>query len=127
MHTGTALYTPRELQTSKPTSHTAESYFKDADETPPQDSSTYRVDSASEAAQRPYEPPSGQWSEAGMKTEEYRNVSEDEPYDVLNPPEERLRYGGMKRYGEDKAPETSGRGEGAQGTERLGRKPEGRA
>ncbi|KIJ10980.1 hypothetical protein PAXINDRAFT_85186 [Paxillus involutus ATCC 200175] len=131
MHTSTALHTgkPRDPQSSKPTgtSHTAESYFKDADEAPPQDSSIYRVDSASEAAQRPYEPPSGQWSSAGMKTEEYRNVSEDEPYDVGNSPEEKLRYGGTKRYAEDKGPETSKGGEGPEGTERLGRKPEGRA
>ncbi|KAF9235223.1 hypothetical protein BU15DRAFT_51603 [Melanogaster broomeanus] len=128
-HTSTALYTPRNPQThdGRFIPHSAENYFKDVDETPPQDPSIYRVDAASEAAQRPYEPPSCQWSEAGMKTEEYRNVSKDEPYDVPNSPETKLRYGGTKKYAEDKGPETSKRGEGPEGTERFGRKPEGRA
>ncbi|KAF9226965.1 hypothetical protein BS17DRAFT_776403 [Gyrodon lividus] len=129
IHTSTALYKPRDPQTSEPTSHSAESYFKDVDETPPQDPSLYKVDAASEAAQRPYEPPSGQWSQAGMRTEEYRSVSKDDPYDIPNTPETKLRYGGTKKYGEgeDKGLEASERGEGPEGTERFGRKPEGKA
>lgn len=106
-----------------PVSHSPENYFVDGDDTPPPNNPIYKVDATSDAAQSAYEPPSG----AG--TEEYRTVSKDEPYDVPdvpNGPDVKLRYGGMKRYTEDKGPETSKAGEGPEGTERFGRKPEGR-
>ncbi|KAJ8595780.1 hypothetical protein M405DRAFT_286736 [Rhizopogon salebrosus TDB-379] len=107
-------------------SHNADSYFKDVDETPPQDPTIHRVDAASEAAQRPYEPPSGQWSQAGVSTSEYKHVNKDEPYDAPNglAKGKKLRYGGTERFTEDKGPETSHPGEGPEGETKGGRKPE---
>ncbi|KAH0840346.1 hypothetical protein J3R83DRAFT_1365 [Lanmaoa asiatica] len=110
-----------------PVSHSVENYFVDGDDTSPPNTSIYKVDAASDATQSAYEPPSGPWSRAGARTEEYRTVSKDEPYDVPNAPDVKLRYGGMKRYTKDKDPETSENGEGPEGTGRWGRKPEGRA
>lgn len=86
----------------------------------------HRVDAASEAAQRVYEPPSGQWSQAGVRTSEYEHVNKDEPYDAPNglSKGEKLRYGGTERFAQDKGPETSHPGEGPEGEARGGRKPE---
>lgn len=117
----------RQHDPPNPGSHGAENYFVDGDDTPPPNASIYKVDETSDAAQSAYEPPSGPWSRAGAGTEEYRTVSKDEPYDVPSNPDVKLRYGGKKRYTEDKA-ETNKTGEGSEGTERSkGRKPEGRA
>jgi hypothetical protein len=55
--------------------HTAESYFKDIDESPPPDPKIHRVDHDHVDVQRPHDHPSGQWSQAGTKTKEYQNVS----------------------------------------------------
>jgi len=96
----------------------------DRDETPPPDDSVYKVDAASDAAQSAYEPPSGPWNRAGAGTAEYRTISKDEPYDVPSDPNVKLRYGGKRR--EDRGSETSKPGEGPEGSERGGRKPEGR-
>ncbi|KAH7887244.1 hypothetical protein F5I97DRAFT_1858642 [Phlebopus sp. FC_14] len=106
----------------------SEDYFKDVDDSPPQDPSLYKVDAASEAAQRPHEPPSGPWSRAGMRTEEYQTVSKEEPYDIPAPGAHglKLRYGGRKRYYEEKEPETSKSDEGPDGSQRWGRMSEGR-
>jgi len=117
----------RQPDPPNPVSHGAENYFVDRDDTPLPDTSIYKVDATSDAAQSAYEPPSGPWSQAGAKTEEYRTVSKDEPYDVLNGTDVKSRYGGKKKYMEDKGPEMSKAGEGPEGTERWGRKPEGRA
>jgi hypothetical protein len=117
----------RQHDPPNPVSHGAENYFVDGDDTPPPNTSIYKVDATSDAVQSAYEPPSGPWSRAGAGTEEYQTVSKDEPYDVPNNPDVNLRYGGKKRYTEDKDPETSKAGEGSEGTERWGRKPEGRA
>ena len=102
--------------------HNADSYFKDVDETPPDDPTIHRVDAASDTAQRPYEPPSGQWSQAGVRTSEYKHVNKDEPYDTPNALEKgtKLRYGGTP----SSYPETSHPGEGPDGEARGGRKPE---
>src|ERR1700722_15307114 len=63
-------------QPSSPTppseAHTADTYSKDVDSTPPEDPTIHRVDSASESAQKPHEPPSGEFSRAGTKTKEYQ-------------------------------------------------------
>lgn len=119
--------TQRQPDPPKPVSHSAENYFVDRDETPPPDNSVYKVDAASDAAESAYEPPSGPWSRAGAGTAEYRTVSKDEPYEVPNDPHAKLRYGGKERYAEDKGSETSKPEEGPEGSERWGRKPEGRA
>lgn len=54
--------------------HTTDSYTKDVDSTPPHDSAVHRVDPDSDRVQKPYEPPSGEWSRAGVETEEYRHA-----------------------------------------------------
>ncbi|KAH7918302.1 hypothetical protein BV22DRAFT_1041855 [Leucogyrophana mollusca] len=130
IHTTLSVLSAKQSANTEP--HIAENYFKDVDETPPQDPTIHRVDAGSEAAQRPHEPPSGQWSQAGAETGEYKDVSREDPYDVptaqpgKHGPETRLRYGGTKRYAEDKGEETSRPGEGPEGSEKGGRKPEGR-
>ncbi|KAG8219081.1 hypothetical protein J3R82DRAFT_4841 [Butyriboletus roseoflavus] len=120
--------TRRQRDPPNPVSHGVENYFVDDDDTPPPNDPIYKVDATSDAAQSAYESPSGPWSRAGAETEEYQTVSKDEPYDVPGDPDVKPRYGGMKRYAEGK-PETSqaGEGPGPEGTERWGRKPEGRA
>lgn len=98
--------------------HSADHYFKDVDENPPPDSSIHRVDASSEAAQRPHEPPSGKWSQAGTQTSEYENVSREEPYDAAGKEKgEKLSYGGV----EDSAGRTGGSNEGPNGKDAGGR------
>ncbi|KIK36052.1 hypothetical protein CY34DRAFT_811633 [Suillus luteus UH-Slu-Lm8-n1] len=118
LHTSTRLLRP----TPKP--HNAESYFKDVDETAPSDPTIHRVDATSEAVQRPYEPPSGEWSQAGVRTREYEHVSGDKPYDVRDGDAEGsgLRYGGTEKLGAGTG--HSGGGEGPEGQSKGGRKPE---
>lgn len=122
LHTSTRLLRPpSEPGTPKP--HNADSYFKDVDETAPSDPTIHRVDATSEAVQRPYEPPSGQWSQAGVRTSEYEHVSRDKPYDVPAGQEKEsgLRYGGTGKLGTGT---TSQPGEGPEGQSKGGRKPE---
>jgi len=78
--------------------HSAESYFKEVDSSPPSDASTYQVDSSSDKVQRPHTPPSGKFSQAGVGSEEYRTVDKQEPYDPPSDGEagKKLRYGGRK-------------------------------
>lgn len=117
----------RDRDPPDPVSHGTENYFVDGDDTPPPDTSIFKVDPTSDAAESAYEPPSGPWSRAGAETtKEYQIVSKDEPYDVPNGRDVKLRYGGMKRYAEDEGSKTSKPWEGPEGTERWGRKPEGR-
>ena len=52
--------------------HTPDSYSKDVDHTPPSDAKVHRVDPDSDRVQKPYEAPSGEWSRAGVKTEDYQ-------------------------------------------------------
>ncbi|KAG2339353.1 hypothetical protein BDR05DRAFT_968091 [Suillus weaverae] len=106
-----SLHTSLHPSSGAPKPHSADSYFKDVDETAPQDPTIHRVDAASEAVQRPYEPPSGQWSQAGVRTSEFvEHVSKDEPYDVPNgqAKENKPSNGGTEKLG----PETSHPGEG---------------
>src|SRR6266702_1913304 len=81
--------------------HSAESYLKEVDSSPPADASTYQVDDSSDKVQRPHEPPSGKFSQAGVGSEEYRTVERQEPYDLPSNGEasKKLRYGGKKRSG----------------------------
>jgi hypothetical protein len=129
LHTSTRLFRPQsssELGTSKP--HNAESYFKDVDETAPSDPTIHRVDATSEAVQRPYEPPSGEWSQAGVRTREYEHVSGpgDKPYDVRDGDGEGggLRYGGTEKLGAGAGTSHHREGEGVEGQSKGGRKPE---
>ncbi|CAA7263913.1 unnamed protein product [Cyclocybe aegerita] len=91
--------------------HSPDTYSKDVDDTPAEDKSVHRLDPNSDRVQKPHEPPSGQWSRAGVQTEEYRHVEgRNQPY----APEggDRGRYGAQKSWREDKGPETSGGDEG---------------
>jgi len=60
--------------------HTADTYSKDYDSTPPADAKIHRVDPNSENVQKPHEKPSGKWSEAGVKRDEYESKSKTEPF-----------------------------------------------
>ena len=105
--------------------HSAESYFKDVDHSPPPDTSTYQVDGSSEAVQRPHKPPSGEYSRAGVTSESYKTVDKREPYDVPSPggAGAKLRYGGKGQLASEKGRENS---EGPEGASAVGRKPEGK-
>ena len=108
--------------------HSAESYFKEVDSSPPADSSTYQVDASSDAVQRPHTPPSGKFSQAGVGSEEYSTVDKETPYD---PPSQgdaskKLRYGGKNQWSSEKGREASRSNESPNGTSAAGRKPEGR-
>jgi len=111
------------LNEKKTVKHSSESYNKDVDPTPPADSSIHRVDPSSENVQKPHEAPSGEWSRAGIRTDEYRHVSKDQPYSA---PHQDRRYGGKQGWAAEKGPETSHSGQGPEGSESQGRKPEGR-
>ena len=108
--------------------HSAESYFKEVDSSPPADTSTYQVDASSDAVQRPHTPPSGEYSQAGVGSEEYSVVDKETPYD---PPSQgdaskKLRYGGQNQWPSEKGRETSRSNEGPNEASAGGRKPEGR-
>ncbi|KAF9463643.1 hypothetical protein BDZ94DRAFT_594298 [Collybia nuda] len=113
--------TPTLSKGDSPT-HSRDLYNKEADTTPPPDSSIHRIDPSSDDVQKPHEPPSG-WSRAGIKTKEYESVSKAKPYAA---PGQDRRYGGKEEYGKEKGPETSKPGEGPEGKASRGRKPEGR-
>lgn len=57
--------------------HTADSYFKDVDNTPPASSKTHQVDGSGTGSQirRPNEPMTGEFSRAGPESKEYETVS----------------------------------------------------
>ena len=84
--------------------HSAESYFKEVDSSPPSDASTYQVDSSSDKVLRPHKPPSGNFSQAGVGSEEYRTVDRQEPYEPPSKGEasKKLRYGGKEKSGTGK-------------------------
>ncbi|EPQ58865.1 hypothetical protein GLOTRDRAFT_125184 [Gloeophyllum trabeum ATCC 11539] len=108
--------------------HSAESYFKDVDDTAPPDSKTHAV-AYGEEVQRASEPPSGEWSRKGAESKEYQTVSQDEPYSPPAPgaQDEKLRYGNREEWGGQPgkgAGGTSHPGEGPEGTNAGGRKPE---
>lgn len=119
---------PRPQTNSKVSDHSAESYLKEVDSSPPADSSTYQVDDSSEAVQRPHQPPSGKYSQAGVGSEEYRTVDKQVPYDPPSGGEasQKLRYGGKDQRASEKGRETSRSSEGPGGASAAGRKPEGK-
>jgi len=121
-------YEPPAPQRTSGPNHSAESYFKEVDSSPPADSSTYQVDASSDAVQRPHTPPSGEYSRAGVGSEEYSVVDKETPYD---PPSQgdaskKLRYGGRNQWPSEKGRETSRSNEGPNEASAAGRKPEGR-
>ncbi|KAI6101728.1 hypothetical protein EDD17DRAFT_61416 [Pisolithus thermaeus] len=94
---------------------------------------------------------SGEWSQTHASTQtarnnektrwedQYENVSRDEPYDVPSPSKEtwslrdgsrgeerKLRYGGRETWTKEKGHDVSPPSEGPTGTEKGGRKPEGK-
>nr|VWP00514.1 Nonribosomal peptide synthase sidN (NPRS sidN) (EC (Epichloenin A synthetase) (Extracellular siderophore synthetase N) [Ganoderma boninense] len=114
------------LNDKKPTSHTADSYFKDVDRAPPPSEKTYEVDSSNPSVQRPNEQMSGEYSRRSQT-----EGVEDGTYDV--PPsnglekDQKLRYGGTQRYYDEQGPgsKVSKAEEGPAGAIAGGRKPEG--
>ncbi|KAF8505926.1 hypothetical protein F5888DRAFT_485089 [Russula emetica] len=120
-------YEPPQTRTSSKVSdhdHSAESYFKEVDSSPPADSSTYQVDTSSDTVQRPHTPPSGKFSQAGVGSEEYSVVDKETPYD---PPSQgdaskKLRYGGRNQSPSEKSRSNESPNEASA----AGRKPEGR-
>ena len=105
---------------SKASDHSAESYLKEEDSSPPADSSTYQVDGSSEAVQRPHKPPSGKYSQAGVGSEEYRMVDKQAPYDPPSAGE-----GGKNPRVSEKGEGTGRSGEGPEASA-AGRKPRGK-
>ncbi|KAI0691390.1 hypothetical protein BC835DRAFT_1360672 [Cytidiella melzeri] len=115
------------LKDDKEGAHTAESYFKDVDDTQPVNSKMHQVDSSSETASVAHaneHPVTGQSSKSGAGSREYESIGKDEhPYDT--PPtkgsesEQKLRYGGQPGLSEPSKP-----GEGPSGEAAGGRKPE---
>ncbi|KAI0774707.1 hypothetical protein BD413DRAFT_603329 [Trametes elegans] len=115
--------------------HTADSYFKDVDHTPPSSEKTHQVDSSATGSQvqRPNEPMTGQFSRAGPDSKEYQTVTKDGQYDL--PPDqgpekdEKMRYGNVPEL--DSAHSTdkgvSKPDEGPEGASKGGRKPERRS
>ncbi|OSC97976.1 hypothetical protein PYCCODRAFT_1480984 [Trametes coccinea BRFM310] len=122
----------RRLEDNK---HTADSYFKDVDHSPPSSQKTHQVDSSATGSQvvRPNEPATGGFSRAGPGTKEYQTVTHDGQYDV--PPdegpekEEKLRYGNIPELDGSQSTDkgVSKPGEGPEGASKGGRKPEGRS
>ena len=129
----TTHFSRRLLHSSSPLfnatgTHTTDSYAKDVDSTPASDSKVHRVDPNSDHVQKPYEAPSGPWSRAGVQAGvqtpgEYQAASKTQPYAA---PGEDRRDGGKEQYADEKGPETSHPGDGPEGKESGGRKPEGR-
>lgn len=110
--------------------HSAESYFKEVDSSPPADSSTYQVDASSDAVQRPHTPPSGKYSKAGVGSEEYNMVDKGTPRDphFQGDASNKLRHGGKNQIPseKEKGRERSRSNEGLNEASAAGRKPESR-
>ncbi|OJT15481.1 hypothetical protein TRAPUB_7352 [Trametes pubescens] len=111
--------------------HTAESYFKDVDTSPPASSKTHQVDGSGTGSQirRPNEPMTGEFSRAGPESKEYETTTKNGQYDT--PPdhgaesEQKGRYGNMSEL--DGSKSVSNKDEGPEGASKGGRKPEGRS
>jgi len=107
--------------------HTAESYFKDVDDSPPQSSKTHQVDSSDNKVATPNDLEPGETSDMGSQTKEYQTVDKDEPYDIPGKEEEqKLNHGGTSRQ-EPHAGEgntISKPGSGPQGDTAGGHRPE---
>jgi hypothetical protein len=119
---GRTIYTSASVCNSK---HSADSYFKDVDSSPPHDSTIHTVDNAS--VQRPHDAPSSEWSHAGTRTKEYESMNKTETPYAMDGNSRSLRYGGKESYAKEKGEETSNPGDGPEGKEAGGRKPEGKA
>lgn len=78
--------------------HSAESYFKEVDSSPPADSSTYQVDASSDAVQRPHTPPSGKYSQAGVGSEKF-NLEKGRERSPSNESPNEARAAGRKAEG----------------------------
>jgi hypothetical protein len=121
---------PTHETSSKVSDHSAESYSKEVDSSPPPDTSTYQVDDSTDTVQRPHKPPSGKYSQAGVGSEEYRTVDKQVPYEPASNSQgrasQKLRYGGKSQRASEKDGETSHPGEGPEGASAAGRKPEGK-
>lgn len=106
--------------------HSAESYFKEVDSSPPADSSTYQVDASSDAVQRPHTPPSGKYSRAGVGSEKFNFV--ETPYDTPSQGDasKKLHHGGKNQWPSEKGRERSPSNENPNEARATGRKPEGR-
>ena len=101
--------------------HTSDTYAKDVDTAPVEDSSVHRVDPESDVVQKPHEPPSGEYSRAGTQTDEYRHVEgEKQPYSPKDG--DKGRYGSRNSWAEEKGPETAHPGDGPEGKSSGGRK-----
>ena len=96
--------------------HNADSYSKEVDFTPPSDPTIHIVDAAQAEVQRPHEPPAGEFSQTGAKAGHQQPGGK-----------QRLDYGGREEWASRKGGETSHPGEGPEGKEMGGRKPEGKA
>lgn len=104
------------------TQHTSDTYSKDIDTTPVEDTSVFRVDPSSELVQKPHEPPSGAWSRVGVSAQ-YQSVQgkmEGVPYEPKGG--SGARYGSRMSWAEDKGRETSGPEEGPAEGSSKGRK-----
>lgn len=113
-----SIHTTQAAQRDK---HTSDSYAKDVDDTPPSDNTVHRMDPDSDRFQKPYEPPSGEWSRAGIQTEEYRSVEgKKQPYTPKGA--NAGQYGSRMNWTEDKGRETSGKEEGPDAKSSQGRK-----
>ncbi|KAF9498930.1 hypothetical protein BDN71DRAFT_1442916 [Pleurotus eryngii] len=106
--------------------HTKDTYSKEVDTTPPTDDKIHRVDPQNAAAQKPHEPYKPldlppQAKQGGVSTERgaYDSVSSNKPYEMKGKDQ---RYGGMN----EKMGETSHAGEGPEGSQKGGRKSEGK-
>jgi hypothetical protein len=96
-------------------SHNTDSYNKDVDSTPPQDSKIHRVDASSDAAHKPHEPA------PSMETQPTETTSKEHPYTPKGGDKSKdLRYGGEGKY----QPSDSHKGSGPDGANAGGRKPE---
>ncbi|KAF5329366.1 hypothetical protein D9619_009459 [Psilocybe cf. subviscida] len=111
---------------SKP-KHTPDTYSRDVDTSSAPDTSVHRVDPSNNDVQKPHEPPSGEWSRAGVESEEYRHMEGGkdakggkEPYAPAGG--SKGAYGSKQGWKEEKGPETSNPGEGPEGGSAAGRK-----
>jgi hypothetical protein len=111
--------TPRVLSQDPKHHHTADSYFKDVDDQPPADNTIHRVDSASDAVQRPLDPPSNAFSKASTIQQE-SHESMDNTYKQKGE-EGNTKYGAKGGDHEASSPDSGPAGHSAQG-----RHPEGR-
>lgn len=83
--------------------HTADSYFKDVDKAPSEAGGVHKVDSSNAALDQPGQR-SGPYHQAGVGSDEYKNVSKDAPYNEPGADQkENLRYGGTPKLGSERS------------------------